>query len=190
MTFAFSVGHRQGEASMRINIPEGDIIPDGSAEVIIGKQCSSCAVQSYIGLESPRSLEIFRKKKRKSMRKKALGGWEGYLRFEAIGKYKRAERTIEVMRELKVSDLTPPAENYTLFVTARKDEYLRYGEFRCRNWSVVRDLKALIDELVKKTGDAFQETLGNTANEFLEANRQVTCLLRVKLKKEPKVIKN
>lgn len=155
--------------SMRINIPEGDIIPDGSAEVLI--QVSNVRVTPFKGYideleEIPRSLEIFRKKKREIYAEKALGGWEGYLRFEAIGKYKRAERTIEVMRELKVSDLTPPAENYTLFVTARKDEYLRYGEFRCRNWSVVRDLKALIDELVKKTGDAFQETLGNTANEF------------------------
>ncbi|HQB82919.1 MAG TPA: hypothetical protein PLR50_05450, partial [Candidatus Rifleibacterium sp.] len=53
-----------------------------------------------------------------------------------------------------------------MFVSNRKDEYLRHGEFRCRNWSVVRELKALIDDLAKKTRDAFQETLGNTAGDF------------------------
>ncbi len=154
---------------MRVNVTDGELVDGGTANVLI--QLSSVRTSPFKGFideqeEIPRSLEVYRKKKREVYSEKALGGWDGYLRFEAVGKYKRAERKLEVLREIKVSDLTPPAENYTLFITARGDEYLRYGEFRCRNWSVVRDLKNLIDDLAKKTGDAFQETLGTTASDF------------------------
>ncbi len=108
-------------------------------------------------------LKVYRKENRDTYADKALGGFEGLLRFEATGWYKNAEKKIEVVRELKVTDLTPPAENYTLFVAGRQDEYLRHGEFRCLNWSIVRDLKSLIDDLAEKTRNAFQETMGVSA---------------------------
>ncbi|MEW6709464.1 MAG: polymer-forming cytoskeletal protein, partial [Candidatus Riflebacteria bacterium] len=85
--------------------------------------------------------------------------------------YRSSEKKLEVIRELKVTDLTPPAENYTLFVQSRNDEYLRHGEFRCRNWSVVRALKTLIDDLAEVTNHAFQETMGAGAGDlFWEPN--------------------
>ncbi len=155
--------------SMRVRIPEGEILDEGSAEVLIQiSGVKSTPFKGYIDEFSavPRALEIYEKKKRDSYADKALGGWEGYIRFESTGKFRRAERKVEVIKQIKVSDLTPPAEAYTLFVTARNDEYLRYGEFRCRNWSVNRELQTLINELAKTTGNAFQETLGNSSNEY------------------------
>ncbi len=155
--------------SLRIKINDGDVIQGGSAEVLVEvNNLRLTPFKTYIDEyeEVPASLKVYRKENRDTYADKALGGWEGLLRFEAVGRYRNAEKKIEVIRELKVTDLTPPAENYTLFVASRKDEYLRHGEFRCRNWSVVRELKALIDDLAKKTSDAFQETLGTTAGDF------------------------
>jgi len=155
--------------SLRIKINDGELITGGSAEVLIEvNNLRLTPFKTYIDEyeEVPAALKVYRKENRDTYADKALGGWEGLLRFEAIGRYRNAEKKIEVIRELKVTDLTPPAENYTLFVSNRKDEYLRHGEFRCRNWSVVRELKSLIDDLAKKTRDAFQETLGNTAGDF------------------------
>ncbi len=155
--------------SLRIKINDGDLIPGGTAEVLVEvNNLRLTPFKTYIDEyeEVPASLKVYRKENRDTYADKALGGWEGLLRFEAVGRYRNAEKKIEVIRELKVTDLTPPAENYTLFVASRKDEYLRHGEFRCRNWSVVRELKGLIDDLAKKTRDAFQETLGNTAGDF------------------------
>ncbi len=155
--------------SLRIKINDGELITGGTAEVLIEvNNLRLTPFKTYIDEyeEVPAALKVYRKENRDTYADKALGGWEGLLRFEAVGRYRNAEKKIEVIRELKVTDLTPPAENYTLFVSNRKDEYLRHGEFRCRNWSVVRELKALIDDLAKKTRDAFQETLGNTAGDF------------------------
>ena len=155
--------------SLRIKINDGEVITGGTAEVLIEvNNLRLTPFKTYIDEyeEVPAALKVYRKENRDTYAGKALGGWEGLLRFEAVGRYRNAEKKIEVIRELKVTDLTPPAENYTLFVSNRKDEYLRHGEFRCRNWSVVRELKALIDDLAKKTRDAFQEALGNTAGDF------------------------
>lgn len=155
--------------SLRIKVNDGELITGGSAEVLVEvNNLRLTPFKTYIDEyeEVPAALKVYRKENRDTYADKALGGWEGLLRFEAVGRYRNAEKKIEVIRELKVTDLTPPAENYTLFVSNRKDEYLRHGEFRCRNWSVVRELKSLIDDLAKKTRDAFQETLGNTAGDF------------------------
>ncbi|OGK08095.1 MAG: hypothetical protein A2W80_00180 [Candidatus Riflebacteria bacterium GWC2_50_8] len=155
--------------NLRIRIADGEIINGGSAEVLVEvNNLRLTPFKTYIDEyeDVPPSLKVYRKENRDTYSDKALGGWEGLLRFEAVGKYRNAERKLEVIRDLKVTDLTPPAENYTLFVASRKDEYLRHGEFRCRNWSVVRDLKGLIDDLAVKTKNAFQETLGNAASDF------------------------
>jgi hypothetical protein len=160
--------------SLRIRIDDKELVENGSAEDLDEvNNLRLTPFKTYIDEyeEVPASLKVYRKENRDTYADKALGGWEGLLRFEATGRYRSAEKKLEVIRELKVTDLTPPAENYTLFIASRKDEYLRHGEFRCRNWSVVRDLKNLIDDLALKTRDAFQETLGNTAGDlFWEPN--------------------
>lgn len=159
---------------LRVKIADGELVDGGSAEVLVEiKDLKLTPFKTYIDEyeDVPAELKIYRKENRDTYADKALGGYEGSLRFQAIGKYRNAEKKFEVIRELKVTDLTPPAENYTLFITSRNDEYLRHGEFRCRNWSVVRALKTLIDELAVKTNHAFQETMGAGAGElFWEPN--------------------
>lgn len=160
--------------SMIIRIKDEEVVKGGTAEVRVEvKDLKFTPFKTYIDEyeDVPPELKIYRKENRDTYSDKALGGYEGLLRFEAIGKYRSSERKLEVYREIKVTDLTPPAENYTLFIQSRNDEYLRHGEFRCRNWSVVRALKSLIDDLVVKTNSAFQETMGASAGDlFWEPN--------------------
>lgn len=155
--------------NMIVRIADGEVANGGTAEVRVQiKDIKQTPFKTYIDEyeEVPPELKIYRKENRDTYSDKALGGYEGLLRIEAVGRYRSSEKKLEVIRELKVTDLTPPAENYTLFIQSRNDEYLRHGEFRCRNWSVVRALKTLIDDLAVKTNHAFQETMGTAAGEL------------------------
>ena len=161
--------------SMKVKINDGEICEGGTAEVIVQVgNVRSTAFKSYIDeyVDVPQNLNCYRKENRETYADKSLGGWEANLRFEATGNYRSAQRKIEVMKDLKVSDLTPPAEHYTLFITSKKDEYLKEGEFRLRNWSVIRELNELVLDIAKKTKQAFQNTMGNTSSSdfFWEPN--------------------
>ncbi|HOT30470.1 MAG TPA: hypothetical protein PLU72_20015, partial [Candidatus Ozemobacteraceae bacterium] len=159
---------------LKIEIADGELIKNGAAEVLVEvTNLKLTPFKTYIDEyeEVPSPLKIYRKQNRDTYADKALGGWEGNLRFISTGTFKKTSRKVEMIRDLKVSDLTPPAENYTLFVSGKKDEYIKEGEFRVRNWSVVRSLKEMIDEVVKRTNEAVQETLGNNAEAlFWEPN--------------------
>ena len=161
--------------SMRVKVNDGEVVDGGTCDVLVQVgNVRSTPFKSYIDeyIDVPQSLNCYKKENRETYADKSLGGWEGNLRFEATAKYKNATRKLEVIKDLKVSDLTPPAEHYTLFVTSKKDEYLREGEFRLRNWSVIRDLNVLIQDIAKKTREAFQDTMGNAGGSeyFWEPN--------------------
>jgi hypothetical protein len=161
--------------SMRIKINDGELVDGGTAEVLVQVgNVRSTPFKSYIDeyVDVPQSMNCYKRESRETYADKSLGGWEANLRFEATGRYRSAERKIELMKDLKVSDLTPPAEHYTLFITNKKDEYLREGEFRLRNWSIIRELNDLVLDIAKKTKDAFQSTMGNAGNSefFWEPN--------------------
>ena len=161
--------------SMRVKITDGELVDGGTAESIVQiGNVKSTEFKSYIDeyVDVPQSLNPYRKENRETYAAKALGGWEANVRFESVGNYRSAQRKKELIKDLKVSDLTPPAEHYTLFITSKKDEYLKEGEFRLRNWSVIRELNDLILDVAKKTKNAFQTTMGNTSSSdfFWEPN--------------------
>ncbi|HNV70000.1 MAG TPA: hypothetical protein PKO06_09895, partial [Candidatus Ozemobacteraceae bacterium] len=152
--------------NLKFAIPDGDLLKNGRAEVEIEiMHLKQTPFKSYIDeyVEVPPQLKIYRKENRDTYADKSLGGWEGHIRFVSTGYFKNTKKRIEVMRDLRCADLTPPAENYTLFVSGKKDEYLKEGEFRLRNWSVVRSLKDMVDGIIKAVNDAVMATLGNTA---------------------------
>lgn len=161
--------------SMRVKITDGELVDGGTAEVLVQiGNVRSTPFKSYIDeyIDVPQSMNCYKRESRETYADKSLGGWEANLRFEATGNYRSAQRKIELLKDLKVSDLTPPAEHYTLFVTNKKDEYLREGEFRLRNWSIIRELNDLVQDVAKKTKEAFQSTMGNAGNSdfFWEPN--------------------
>lgn len=152
---------------MKLDIADGELIKNGHVQVSVEvMDLKASPFKTYIDEyeDVPAQLKIYRKENRDTYADKALGGWSGYLRFVSTGSYKGVAKRLEVIRELRVSDLTPPAENYTLFVGGKSDEYLKEGEFRLRNWSVVRDMKDMIATIVKAINDAVLATLGNSAD--------------------------
>lgn len=161
--------------SMRVKINDGELVEGGTAEVLVQiGNVRATPFKGYIDeyMDVPQIFTPYRKENRETYGAKALGGWEANLRFESKGTYRNSERKIELMKDMKVSDLTPPAEQYTLFVTNKKDEYLKEGEFRLRNWSVIRELHELVQDIAKKTKEAFQSTMGNSGGSdfFWEPN--------------------
>ena len=161
--------------SMRVKIADGELVDGGTAEVLVQiGNVRSTPFKSYIDeyIDVPQSLNCYKRESRETYADKSLGGWEANLRFEATGNYRSAQRKIELIKDLKVSDLTPPAEHYTLFVTNKKDEYLREGEFRLQNWSIIRELYELVHDVATKTKESFQATMGKAGDSefFWEPN--------------------
>lgn len=154
---------------LTVKIEDAELLKGGSAEVIVDvTDLHLTPFKTYLDEyeDVPPALIIYRKTNRYTYADKALGGWEGKLRFISTGEFRNSKKRIELMRDLKVSDLTPPAENYTLFVAGKNDEYIKEGEFRCRNWSIVRSLQTMVDELIQKTNMAFQDTFGKSAKDM------------------------
>ncbi|MBF0544858.1 MAG: hypothetical protein HQM08_10510 [Candidatus Riflebacteria bacterium] len=150
-------------------IADGELVKGGKAQIVVEvMNVKLTPFKTYIDEyeEVPEQLKIYRKENRDTYSDKALGGWEGHLRFRSTATFKGLTKRLEVIRDLKVSDLTPPAENYSLFVSGKKDEYLKEGEFRTRNWSVFREMKDMIDKIIKAINDAVLATFGNTADKL------------------------
>lgn len=88
--------------------------------------------------EVPPKLEQYKKETSSYANPKKLGGWQGKLKITSIGTVRMLTsagtmmditRTLVVVRDIKVMDLTPPAPEYTLFIWGDKTEYIKEGEF-------------------------------------------------------------
>ncbi|MFC1743702.1 hypothetical protein ACFL35_06880, partial [Candidatus Riflebacteria bacterium] len=113
--------------------------------------------------EVPESLKTYKREGREKKGLRGLGGWSGDLFIESVGSYKNARRKVEVTRKIKVSDLTPIGENYTFFITAKGEEYLKNGEFRLSNFSISRNLKGMVETLIGKIADSVTKGMGKAA---------------------------
>jgi len=75
--------------SLRVRLNDGELIPGGTAEVLVEvNNLRLTPFKTYIDEyeEVPASLKVYRKENRDTYADKALGGWEGLLRFEATGR--------------------------------------------------------------------------------------------------------
>lgn len=155
--------------SFKTFIKQNELLPDTEAEVIVTLSALR-PTPFYANInrfeQIPTELQTFYESPQGEDKGKALGGWEGILVYTSTGKYKKTEKTIQVAKEIKVTDLTAPADEYTLFISGHKDEFLKEGEFRCKNWSVVRELYEMVTKLAQQTNKAFKSVLGNTATDF------------------------
>lgn len=164
---------------MTFEIGDGELIKGGHVEVTVEvNNLKQTPFKTYIDEyeDVPPQLRVYRKENRDTYADKALGGWEGYLRFTSVATFKKTVKRIEVIKDLKVSDLTPPAENYTLFVSGKKDEYLKEGEFMLRNWNLVRTLKEMVTDVSKKIDDAVHASLGNSAENLFWEPKSVNMI--------------
>ncbi len=165
--------------TMSVEIADGELVKMGHAKATIEvRNLRQTPFKAYIDeyVDVPSQLLAYRKKNRDTYTDKSLGGWEGHLRIVAEGTFKGAGKKIEITKDIKVSDLTPPAENYTLFIAGKQDEWLKEGEFKLRNWSLVRSLNDMIEALIKTINDAVLNNFGKSAQSLFWEPKSVSMI--------------
>jgi len=90
---------------LRVTIEDGELIENGSAEVLVRiKNVDSTPLKSYIDEYEtvPAMLKIYKKENKYTYADKALGGYEGILSFQAEGKFKNAQKKLVILDNSKV----------------------------------------------------------------------------------------
>jgi hypothetical protein len=77
----------------------------------------------------------------------ALGGWDGLLKLTAVAKLRQSRTTLEVVKAVRVADITPPAPDHTLFIAGSEFEELRDGTFHLSNLALPDKVQDRIHKL-------------------------------------------
>ncbi|MDD5089419.1 MAG: hypothetical protein PHQ23_00725 [Candidatus Wallbacteria bacterium] len=105
--------------------------------------------------ELPLELKPFKIDPKTKVSSSKIGGWEGHLKILSTGEFRKRKYTIEVIKGIKVMDLSPCAPLHTLFIQGRNREVLRTGKFILSNWEFSGpQFTKFSDTLKKLTGQA------------------------------------
>lgn len=102
----------------------------------------------------PPRLNIYKKTSDELYENKSLGGWMANLKIVSTGTFDSTDRKIEVIRDVAMMNLSPPAPEYSLFVSGRNVEVLRNGEFILSNWDFSSTIGAVIEPLMKEVKES------------------------------------
>ena len=83
----------------------------------------------------------------------ALGGWTGKLRIVSVGEFRDSRQVVEVFKDLKVLDITPPAPDHTLFISGDGTDTIRQGRFVLSNLNLPLQVRDLLFELGNKVNE-------------------------------------
>jgi|GEM_PF-2346367 len=114
----------------------------------------------------PERLNIYKQGEDGSSGKK-LGGYIATLKVTSKGVFKNREYTTTITKSMKVCNISPLAEEYTLFIHGKKEEYLRYGRFVLSNWTIdMKEVANLVNK-IKELGERAKIQLPSTSiNDF------------------------
>lgn len=98
----------------------------------------------------PSRLNIYRQTSWDMYENKPLGGWEANLRIRSTGVIGKVSKTIEIIQDVRLTDLTPPASEYTLFISGERHNVLKQGEFVLSNWDFDETVGKVLKPLVKE----------------------------------------
>lgn len=98
----------------------------------------------------------------------ALGGWSGELRITAHGQFRETRRTIEIVRELRLTDITPPAPDHTLFIQSKQPERLEMGRFILSNLDLPDSVAGLLHKLTMRANDLLRLSLSEDKADVLK----------------------
>ncbi len=109
------------------------------------------AFNCFIGKKekAPSRLNIYRQTSWDMLENKPLGGWEANLRIRSTGKVGKTTKTIEIIQDVRLTDLTPPASEYTLFISEKKHDEIKEGEFILNNWDFDETVGKVLEPLIK-----------------------------------------
>lgn len=97
-----------------------------------------------------------------------LAGWSGLLRLTSEGVYQGTRRVIEVSREIKVTDLTPPAPDHTLFIDGKGNEKIEKGTFLLSNLDLPDVIQTLLLQLTLRANEMLRLPLSEDQKDVLE----------------------
>jgi hypothetical protein len=138
----------------------------------------------------PESLEVFRERKDKKDEdediegSEALGGWTGQLRITATGDYRGTRRVIEVSRQVKITDITSPAPDHTLFINSKQPEKVEIGRFLLSNLDLPKPVAELLHQLTFKANEMLRLPLSEDQRDVLSNVDKIQDFLTNKQEKD------
>ncbi|MBI4872687.1 MAG: hypothetical protein HY814_14100 [Candidatus Riflebacteria bacterium] len=115
------------------------------------------------------------------MASSALGGWAGRLKLTSVAEVEGSRVVVEVVKGIKVVDVSPPAPDHTLFIHSPKTEYLKEGRFALSNLTLPDVIQDLIFELGNKLNEQLKLALSDSKAESLSNLSKINDMLTNKL---------
>ncbi|MBI4860453.1 MAG: hypothetical protein HY815_09350 [Candidatus Riflebacteria bacterium] len=154
---------RAKEWARLFEFKDGEIIQGGQVKVLAELlDVSKNEFFSFIDRveKIPPGLEQYREKRDDEdnpvLGAQPLGGWSGRLKLTATATYQGHRCVVEVVKHMKVIDLSPPAPDHTLFIHSKKTEYLKDGTFVLSNLTLPQQGLDLIHELTLKVNEVLR----------------------------------
>lgn len=151
-----------------------DILDDGKTEVVI--KLSNITNNTSLGSslkiipgeedKIPDSLNVYKAQKTGTSERK-LGGYVARLIITSKGTYSKREYVTTEIRSIKVANVSPIGEEYTLFIEGEKEEFLKYGKFTLSNWTVdMNEVKNLVTQIQEMTSKKNLSVPDTSINDF------------------------
>lgn len=122
----------------------------------------------------PEALERFREQKDRKDEDEdtegleTLAGWTGELRITAHGQFRATRRTIEVVRQVKVVDITPPSPDHTLFISSKQPEKIEKGRFILSNLDLPQPVAVLLHQLTVRANELLRLDISEDQKDVLK----------------------
>ncbi len=107
----------------------------------------------------PKSLEQYKAPKSEDdsgLGHSPLGGWAGKLRIVSVGEFADERRVVEVYKDMKVIDISPPAPDHTLFITGESTDTIKEGRFVLSNLNLPLQVRDLLFDLGNKVNEVLR----------------------------------
>lgn len=100
-----------------------------------------------------------------------LGGWAGKLKLTCQATFRDQRAVIEQFREIKVTDISPPAPDHSLFIHGKATEYLKDGTFLISNLDLPEVVLKLIHELTLRINESLR--IPEVSQEFAQVFKNI-----------------
>lgn len=111
----------------------------------------------------------------------SLGGWNGRLKLTAVADWEDSRSVVEVIKGIKLMDISPPAPDHSLFIHSPQTEYLKEGRFILSNLTLPDVIQELIFDLGQKLNELLRLQLSDNKAEGLSNLAKINDQLTNKL---------
>lgn len=154
---------RAKEWARRYEYKDGEVLGGGTVEVLaelleVSRNPFSATIDRVEKI--PPSLEPYRERRDEEDNAVAgaqpLGGWSGRLKLTATSSFQGHRAVVEMVKDVRVVDISPPAPDHTLFIHGKKTEFLKEGTFTLSNLTLPDQVLDLIHQLTLKINEVLR----------------------------------